>query len=195
MILHVICIAFERVIPLRGLIDSFINQTDPNWDLHIIHDGRAPIGVHQVMNLYKEEPRITFEETANRYGNYGHPNRREGLKQCKGAANDYVLITNDDNYYIPKFVEYFLRECTGNVGMAYCNTIHSYFNYDIMFTRIEECHVDMGSFVVRLDVAQAVGFNHNHHSADGRYAVDCANYCDASQMIIKYIDKPLFVHN
>jgi len=195
MTLHVVCVAYHKPIALRGLVDSFMLQTNSDWRLHILHDGPAPASVLQTASLYAGDSHVAFECTPERYGNYGHPNRRRGLEQIVAPITDFVLITNDDNYYVPVFVEKMLAVCTPRVGMAYCNTVHSYMNYDVMYTRLKECYIDMGSFIVRLDVAQAVGFRHNHHSADGAYAVECAQYCMTQHLEVKYVDKPYFIHN
>ena len=197
MILHVLCVAYKRVLPLRGLIDSFMNQTDARWSLYIMHDGPAPEGVLRVVNdpFYITDGRVHYKETPQCNGEFGHPNRRMMLQDLAGACDDYVLITNDDNYYVPAFVEYFLRECRADVGMLYCNTVHSYMQYTVMYSRVKECCIDMGCFIVRSDVAKTVGFNQTNHSADGAYAEACAAYCRVYRLTVKYIDKPLFVHN
>jgi hypothetical protein len=145
--------------------------------------------------FYRKTGKIFYQETPTLMGEFGHPNRRMMLQNLAGACDDYVLITNDDNYYVPAFVEYFLKEAKSDVGMLYCNTIHSYIKYDIMFTRVKECFIDMGCFVVRSDVAKAVGFNQTNHSADGVYAEACARYCQEHRLKIIYIDKSLFIHN
>jgi hypothetical protein len=172
-------------------------QTDPHWIIHIIHDGPAPQDVKDIISLpqYRDE-RIIYEETPQVNGHWGHPNRGMMLKKLALNHRDYVLITNDDNYYVPKFVKYVLDECDrGAVGMVYCNTVHSYFDYNMLETEIKENHIDMGSFVVKLDVARRVGFNHIHLSADGIYAERCASYCKARRLRMLYIPRPLFVHN
>lgn len=195
--LHVIAVAYHRPIQLRILIDSFLVQTNGRWTLHVIHDGTAPYSVHEVMGLPEyQDPRIKFTETPQVNGYWGHPNRRDGLKQLSLNHRDYVLLTNDDNYYVPRFVEYFLKECRdGKIGFIYCDAIHSYEQYNLFISEVKENHIDMGSFIVKLDVARRVGFNHTHLSADGRYAEECANYCRIRRLGIVHIPKPLFVHN
>jgi hypothetical protein len=79
--------------------------------------------------------------------------------------------------------------------MVVCNTIHSYMKYDILSTQIKENFIDMGSFIVKLDVAQEVGFNHTHVSADGRYAVECLKRCQERGLIPVKINKAIFYHN
>jgi len=193
-VLHVIVTVLGRAIHLRRLIDCFYLQTAGNWVLHIIHDGPASVDVIAVMSAYRD-PRILFECTPQVNGFWGHPNREYGLRKLILNHYDYVLITNDDNMYVPAFVEYFMKECRKpNVGFVYCDTVHSYMGYSILKTQIKENYIDMGSFIVKIDVAKKVGFRHRHLSADGTYAVECANYCRQRKLSLVPIPKPLFIH-
>jgi len=192
--LHVIAVTFRKAIPLRGLIDSFILQTNPSWIIYIIHDGSAPQDVRDVVNSY-DDSRIIFQETELIGEVGGHHNRKRGLDNIPSNSEDWVLMTNGDNYYVPKFVEYFLGNCNNTVGMVYCNTIHSHQEYNLHYSHLVECGIDMGAFIVRLDVAKETGFNHFHFSADGCYAAECKATCERKGLQIIYIDKFLFVHN
>lgn len=203
MILHIIVVAYENPIRLRILLGSFIVQTCPDWKIYIIHDGLASDDVIRVVRTYKElckrlfndKDKIVYQESEKRMGNYGHPNRAAMLKNIKGDPYDYVLITNDDNYYVPKFVEFFLYSCNEEIGLVYCNTLHSYYAYDVHQSQIKEKCIDMGCFIVRLDIAQKTGFNHYDHSADGKYAEECMNNCINNRLRSRYIPKALFIHN
>jgi len=193
--LHVICVAFHRPTPLKILIGSFIVQTNPDWILHIVHDGAAPQQIYEAINSYSD-PRIQFECTPQVNGHWGHPNRGAMLRKLTLNHRDYVLITNDDNYYVPIFVEEFFKECRKPcTGFVYCDTLHSYQKYDVLKTELKENHIDMGSFIVRLDVARKVGFKHRHFSADGTYAIECVAYCIKRQFFVRYIPKCFFIHN
>jgi hypothetical protein len=194
-ILHVIITVFGRAITLRRLIDCFVLQTNPNWVLHIIHDGPPPREIPAVMSLYHDF-RIQYEETPQVNGNWGHPNRQIMLHKMVLNHRDFVLMTNDDNMYVPSFVGEFLKKARNgeNVGMVYCDTMHSYMEYEILKTQLKENLIDMGSFIVRVDVAKKVGFTHIHFSADGTYAVNCAAQCRSGRLACLYIPKPLFIH-
>jgi hypothetical protein len=194
-ILHVICTAYERPIHLRMMVDNFLIQTCENWKLTIVYDGPAPQSIKDVMRLSLNDYRVNFIQTPERTQCYGHLNRKKYLQEIKGSPNDFVLITNEDNQYTPTFVEYFLKETAQNVGMVYCVTIHSYLQYKVLRTQIKENFIDMGSFIVRLDVAQSIGFNHTHVSADGRYAVECLAECEKRGLIAVKINKAIFIHN
>jgi hypothetical protein len=193
--LHVICTAYDRPIQLRRMIDCFLIQTCDRWKLNIVYDGEAPQSIRDVMRLYCEDSRIVFIQTPERTQCFGHLNRKMMLEKITGEPMDFVLITNEDNDYVPTFVESFLKECKLDIGFVFCDTLHSYTKYDILKTKIKENYIDMGSFIVRLDVAKEVGFNHTHFSADGRYAVECATRCKAMGLHSAYIPKAIFIHN
>jgi hypothetical protein len=192
--LHVISTAFNRAIQLRMLIDGFLVQTSPRWVLHIIHDGIAPKDVKRVV-LYYDDNRIDFVRTPKVNGHWGHPNRKKALHDLVGRDNDYVVITNEDNYYAPTFVATFLAKASPKVGMIVCDLLHSSMGYGYVTTVLKEGAIDMGCFAVKYSVAKAVEFNHQHFSADGAYAEDCANYCKKNKLDIVYLRYALFVHN
>jgi hypothetical protein len=196
-VLHVIIVAWHRAIPLRIMLDCFLLQSDARWMVHVWHDGPAPQDVKDVMALPEyQDPRIEYIETPITNGFWGHINRRLALRALPLNHRDYVLITNDDNYYVPDFVKIFMKEARrGDTGFVYCDTVHSYYQYNLLVSEVKENHIDMGSFIVKLDVAKRVGFNYTHLSADGKYAEECASYCKARRLRIHHIEKPCFVHN
>lgn len=198
MILHVIAVAFHRPLPLRILMESFMVQTNPAWRLNIIHDGPSPESIKMLINspLYKD-PRIFYTETDKVYGRWGHPNRKKGISELPFNHHDFVLLTNDDNYYVPTFVQTMLRGCSDNskIGFVYCNTVHNYQNYDVLLTQLKRDHIDMGSFIVRVDIAKKIGFNSFELNADGIYAEQCSDLCRRLHLRITYVNKALFVHN
>jgi len=162
--------------------------------MHIMHDGPAPQDVKDVISSYKDN-RIIFYETELIGEIGGHHNRKRKLDELEYNCVDWVLMTNGDNYYVPRFVEFFLGVCNASVGMVYCNTIHSHQDYNLHYSRLVECGIDMGAFIVRLDVAKETGFNHFHFSADGLYAAECNATCARKGLQVIYINKFLFVHN
>lgn len=194
MKLHVIVTAFNRPTDLKRLLFDFILQSNKEWEIRIIHDGAPPDGIASFIYSLKDK-RISFYNTQAVNGYWGHPNRRLMLEQTKGDPGDYVLITNDDNQYVKSFWEILRRHCGPDTGMVYCNTVHNYFDYEILNTEIRVGHIDMGSFIVRLDVAQKVGFNHTAEVADGFYAEECAAECRSRNMKVIPVKKALFIHN
>jgi GT2 family glycosyltransferase len=191
-IIKVIAVAYQRPVPLQTLCNSFIVQTSPDWELVIVHDGPAPDDVR--VGVPKHE-KILFLESNERNGFYGHPNRRKMLQDIPAGADDYILITNDDNYYVPTYVKFMLSSAVGKPGLIYCDTVHSYFGHDVLKSRLKKDFIDMGAFIVRADVAKAVGFNSDDYAADGIYCEECVSYCQAHGLGTVYLPKPLFVHN
>lgn len=192
--IRIICVAYNRPIQLRTLIDCFLVQTVPTWELNIIYDGLVPDSVQEVVGLYNDD-RIKFFNSRKRLGNYGHPNRRQVLEKLACDPNDFILMTNDDNYYVPVFVEYMTCQATRTVGVVSCNTIHSHFQYRVHESRLVENGIDMGAFIVRAQISKIVGFRYDDFSADGKYAEECANTARAYRMEVIHIPKCLFVHN
>ena len=195
MKLQVIAVAYERYIPLEILCKCFQIQTNPNWMLHIIYDGPVPEGIINIVNPLLKDERIHFYQSAERYQNYGHPNRRMMLQTLQCEMKDFILMQNDDNYMIPRSVEFILNEIKWNTGLVYWNTIHSHMDYNVHISELKENFIDMAAFAVRVDIAKSVGFNYDHFSADGVYAEQCAKECEKKRLKIVKINKCLLVHN
>lgn len=193
--IQIIMVAYERYIPLEIAIRSFIIQTNPNWTLHIVYDGPAPQGILDIVNPFAADGRIHFYQSPERYQNYGHPNRRSMLQSIECNHSDFILMQNDDNYMIPRTIEFILKEIKPNVGIVYWDTVHSHMEYNVHSSELRENFIDMAAFAVRADVARATGFNYDHFSADGKYAEECAATCKARGLHIIKIRKPLLIHN
>jgi glycosyltransferase involved in cell wall biosynthesis len=194
MKLHVICAAYKRAIPLRILIDSFLVQTNPNWMLYVIHDGKMPTDVLGIIKQYNDE-RISFEYTKTRTAHSGFINRDMMIKKTVGADEDFVMSTNDDNYYPPTFVDEMLKLITPTAGIIYCNMIHSHFGYTVLSTILQVYYIDLGAFAVRLPLAKKVGIKASSDIADGLFAQDCLNECNKVGMTTHKTEKIIFVHN
>ena len=191
--LHILCVAYGRPIHLMNICGQFLVQTSPNWELTVMYDGPIPLKVQKSMDIFNDK-RIHFKSSGKRTGVWGHLNRKRMIKELKADDNDFVLLTNEDNMYVPIFVESMLNVANGNTGFVMCNVLHSYIGYDVMETKLKENYIDMGSFAIRVDIAKKIGFNHVNFSADGRYAEDCAKYCSENKIEIIHIKTPIFIH-
>lgn len=194
MKLHVIVTAFHRVIPLRRLICDFLLQTNGGWIMYIVHDGPALKELVDMVNSF-DDPRISLTITKKVNGFWGHPNRAMMLDKIQGDPEDYVLITNDDNQYLQNMVATFRSAFNSAIGMLYCHTLHNYMNYEVLRTKVRVGSIDMGSFIVKLDVAKKVGFSTFVETADGTYAEECAAECNRRKLAVKEINKIMFIHN
>jgi hypothetical protein len=192
--IHVICTAYKRIQTLQVLINCMLLQTLDNWKLYIVHDGPASDEMTKMVEPYLSD-KTSFECTPQVNGSWGHPNRGLMLDKLKANDDDYVLITNDDNYYVQKFIEFMLFQTASNVGIVYCDTLHSYLQYAAHKSTIRKNGIDMGAFVVSYPIAKEVGFKSTVFEADGIYAERCGALCKQRNLKMMYIPKTLFIHN
>jgi glycosyltransferase involved in cell wall biosynthesis len=198
-LIEVICVAYKREGPLKVLVQSFLNQTAANWKLSVLHDG-PDNGVREVMKPFlRERPKqIAYRAGKQRHNDWGHTLRDEGLRN---ATSDYVLLTNDDNYYVPKFVELVTEAIVGsNADVILYDMVHSHERpggrplpaYSYFQTAFRRFEIDIGAAVVRTSLARAVGFRDRTHDGDATYFEDLSH---AANLLICKIDRVLFVHN
>lgn len=198
--LGIISVTYNQNYPLKTLINSLKSQTLQNFDLHIIHDGEWNSEIQK--SLYEEKyisDNIFLHNTETRYNDYGHSLRDWGIKKFHNNYK-YLLITNSDNYYCPKFIEYIFSEIDESTGVVYYNMVHShdqgYGTYSVLVTDFVEYRCDIGSFVIRSDIANDVGFNRRDFNADAFFIKEINEYRKVYKIFdIKKIHKCLMVHN
>lgn len=199
---EVICSAYQRFSSLRVLIQSFLNQTDTNWKLHVLHDGPSR-EFNDLADSYLSDHSgcLRFSSSEKRFNDYGHSLREIGLRESTG---DYVLITNDDNYYVPVYMHLMnmaIERCSPDLIIY--DMVHS---HEFPGNRIQESYaffptafmknsLDMGAGLVRGDLARKSGFGDRGFAADWDYFSSVAYAARNSQMEIIKIPKILFVHN
>lgn len=149
------------------IIESLQAQTHKNWKLYLIHDGPNETGLKEYIESVNDE-RIIYHETESRSSNWGHSIRSEWLQKVKG---DFVVITNQDNYHVPVFIEYMLRGFTPDTVATYCSDmVHSYKAWQIIPCSLRRGFLDCAGVMVRLDKAKETGWNDiTSHSADWFY--------------------------
>ena len=89
MKLHVLMVAYNRPIELMNSCCLFIRQTNPSWDLRIMHDGVPPKNIIDMMRLFIDK-RINFCHSKVRNELWGHPNRKTMLEELKCEDTDFV---------------------------------------------------------------------------------------------------------
>lgn len=176
-----------------AVIASLIMQTYKDWKLLLIHDGPEESGgVAAFINAVNDD-RITYLETPQKVGNWGHAIRSEYINKVK---TEYLIITNPDNYYVPVFLEYMLKPFTPgrNIVASYCSAmVHSYRNWETQQCRLARGHVDCGGVLLKTEAAQLVGWKSLEHSADWIFFADIiARYGVQKWIAVK---GTLFVHN
>ncbi len=188
---------YSRVNELRCMISSLVAQTNPNWKALVVIDNSSEdmyAMFPEIGNLFWEDwwhndDRIKVEFTSVRFNDWGHTPREMG-KQL--ADSQYVIMTGDDNYYMPTFVEELSKITKDNPGMVYWDMVHSHYNYSYFKCVPAFNQIDMGAFATRTDLAKQIKLN-TSYAADGEFVEDFKKKFP-QENIVK-IEKVLFVHN
>ena len=197
--LTVVCVSYKRYKEIHIPINAFLCQTVSNWKLLVIHDGPDEKMRGIVEEYGKSYPNIEYLETEERYNDFGHSLRDIGIRR---ADTEFVLLTNDDNYYMPKFLEC-MFEPINNWGADFvlCDMVHNQRNpgryiqpeYNFFDTYPKKLYIDIGTFIVRTSMAKEVGFRDKSYAGDGTFVEDLINRFP--NMDICKIPKVLYVHN
>jgi hypothetical protein len=193
--IDIITVTYGQDENLKCFINSIKSQTDNRWRLFIIHDGlNEKLKNDLTKNNYLIDEKIVFIEYPNRTQKYGHILRGWGLENL--VNNEYVLITNGDNYYTPNMVNEVLSR---NEDFIYFNCVHSHktinnnnkTDYGFLDAKLNRGWIDIGSAVIKTKVAKNIGFNSTEFAADWFYFEEILK----TRPSIYKIDKVLFVHN
>lgn len=171
------------------IVASMLSQTYENWELHLVHAGPAP---HDYPK-FKDE-RIKFFQMSSNRKNFGHPIRFDWLNKVKAKeiVCDYVLVTNDDNYHVPHFLEKLVTPLDKDPELigSYCSMmVHNYQGgpeyepgpdhdptainitdgYGIIDVRPEQGFIDCACVLFRSEIAGNTGWKSYRHSSDWDY--------------------------
>ena len=175
------------------VISSIKAQTNPNWKIHVVADcPPSKVELSKVVEYFKDDSRIRFTILSKRSNDWGHTPRNFGLTFSK---EEWVVMTGEDNYYTPIFVEEFLKEADKETNFVFCNMVTNYNNnqYAPMRCRIELGYIDIGCFMVRPELAKQIGIEVKYKElADGVLA---DKYIKRFEGKVKQILKILYVHN
>ena len=180
---------YNRIKELHVILSSLVAQIEDNWKATIVVDDKENDRVKNVVSKFDSD-KINYIFLGKRYNDWGHTPRNVG-KQA--STSDYIILTGDDNYYVPTFISELNNVITTEkVGIIYWDMIHNGYNYRHFNTRINDGYIDMGSFATRRDLAQQIDLKKSY-SADSKYVKELVNkFPDEKKVKIKKI---LFVHN
>jgi glycosyltransferase involved in cell wall biosynthesis len=186
---------YNRIDLLMTCISSIVGQTNPNWTIHVVADCPPEEDQLRIANIaayYESDDRIKFSVLDKRYNDWGHTPRNYGLQK---ATEEWVVMTGEDNYYAPTFVENFLSVVRDDVNFVFCNMVHNWVddNYIPVQCEIEYGKIDIGNFMCRTFNAQKLRLKTNINQADYFFIEDYLNRFTEGQII--KIDKILYVHN
>lgn len=203
-LIHIVAVAYEKFNHLTIFVQSVINQTADNWFLTVIHDGPNET-FDSIMKAFqiRNPDRISFFHTDERYNDYGHTLREIGIRRAHG---DYLLLTNADNYLIPRMIEFVNEPIESAVpapDVVMYNMIHSHNtpgfrplpSYSFFETEYRRYSLDMGAAVVKMDLAKRVGFRDKGYAGDATYFEDVQAAKLPEKLAIVKLPMVLFVHN
>lgn len=191
----IIVVSYKKHNELKCLLYSLLSQTYQNFEIIVVHDGID--NNHQIMmNEFLKDDRITYRQTENRYNDWGMTLRNVGLDIATG---DFILNTNDDNYYTPNCLEEVCKVLNDNTecNFIYFDSIDKNFQwqneqqqpYSLFKPRLARLHIDMGQFLVRKDLMENRKFN-SSYTGDGDLVEELKSFINPI-----YIEKVLFIHN
>lgn len=200
LLIHVV--SYQRPLALACLLSSLACQKSYNFDVCITHDGFHEDTLHTVTNWTKtHQINTTLKFTSHRLNMWGHPMRSQMIQECD---HDYIMLTNDDNYYMPPFTQIMMDNLTTQgADLVMCDMIHSHNlpggrpqpPYNLFVTEPRLYHCDIGCFITRTTLAQQVGFTNCDISwADGIF-VDKLMQLNSPPLRWVKVPHVLFVHN
>lgn len=204
--LSIVAVSYERFGELQVFVQSVINQTQNNWKLHVLHDGHNE-KFCSIMEGYRQDNpmRISYECTDTRFNDYGHSLREIGLEKATGK---YILITNADNYYSPKALEFINSAIEHNAqkpDVVMFDMVHSHRNpgirkapsYSFLKVIYKRNFIDIGAAVTETSLAKSAGFADKSYAADATYFENILQkkLGGGSKLIVAKIPRVLLVHN
>lgn len=183
---------YNRVDHLMCLLNSLCTQTNDNWSAHVIADCPPQGTLDKVIRYFKGDDRFTFTILPERYNDWGHTPRNIGLEMAK---EEWVVMTGEDNYYVPTFVDEFLKARSLKSHFIYCDMVHNWLNFEYIHLKSKPImdHIDIGNFMSKTEYARQIGLDVTIAAADGKFVEEYLRKFPEGD--ITYIKKILYVHN
>jgi hypothetical protein len=198
--LSIVVVTYRQPMALQCLLSSLACQVVQNFEVLVYHDGPDAETRAVAERFAETSDRFRYHETPVRHADWGHSLRALGLEEARG---EYLLITNGDNYYVPRFTEFAFEAIErGGLDVVLWDLVHSYSSPG---RRTLRCYtpfrvfpvrymVDIAAVAVRTALARRVGFTDRSHSADATYVEQVLSLADAPIRVGK-VEKTLAVHN
>jgi len=188
---------WEQTHLLKCLLQSIVCQTYSNWEVILVHDG-PNLNHKYELKEFLNDPRFKYYNTNVRYEHWGHYGRILGLEKVTG---DWVIHTNDDNYFTPILLEEIVSVITWNdkTNFVYWEMIlgkyknlhsHNGKDYGHFIPKIQSCYMDWCQFATKTHILKSTPINPKEIAADGVLIEDIK-----SKLTPYFIDKCLSVHN
>jgi hypothetical protein len=193
--------AYRRPNLIKVILHALQAQTLADFRVVVTHDGEDTTML-DVLRATADTLTIPVEYrfSAQRHADYGHTLRDRTIAEC---ASEFLLLTNDDNYYAPPFVEMMFDSVDRYaLDLVMCDMVHSHPGaggrpvpaYSPFAVAPRRLSADIGCFIVRSALAKRVGFRDRTHDGDGTY-IDDLMALGPDMVRWGKIDRTLFVHN
>lgn len=183
---------YNRPNHLMCVINSIFAQRSDKWKIHVVADCPPEGTLDKIMDYFKDDKRIKFTILPERYNDWGHTPRNYGLEH---ATEDWVLMTGEDNYYVPVFVDNMLDAAKPNVHFIFSNMVHNWTNFQYFPINCEPKwgSIDIGNFIVRREYGQQMKLDVTDMQADGKFVEEYLKKFPLKK--VAKINKFLYVHN
>jgi hypothetical protein len=88
-------------------------------------------------------------------------------REAIACEEEYVGFPNDDAYYVPIYLERMVRALDAGYDLVYCDWVWDQAGYQPVTVQPRVGCVDVGGFLVRRSVLQAVGWEDRSYEGDG----------------------------
>lgn len=183
---------YRRTDHLMCIINSIYAQRSDRWKINVVADCPPEGQLDKVIKYFEGDDRIRFTITDKRYNDWGHTPRNIGVEM---ATEEWVVMTGEDNYYAPVFVDHFLNAVSDDTTFIFCDMIHNWLNYEYVHIKsaLEYGRIDIGNFASRTKYAKQVKLKTDIIHADFLFVDEYLRTFPNG--VAKYIPKPLYVHN
>lgn len=182
---------YNRPNHLMTIISSIVAQSNPNWKINVVCDCPPEGSLDKIKEYYKDYNNIIFTLTEKRYNDWGHTPRNIGLEM---ATEDWVVMTGEDNYYVPAFVDEFLKNVDFQTKFMFCDMVHNWVNKEYIYVPAAPVYgrIDIGNFMTKRKFAQQMRLDTKEIAADAKFV---EQYLMKFPGNIVHVKKVLYVHN
>jgi glycosyltransferase involved in cell wall biosynthesis len=191
MRLQFIISSHNRVNNLNNVLACLQSQTNENWNCLVVVDGPNN-SYDKCIEYFSSDNRIEFLFLEKQYKDFGNTPKNIGLQIAK---EEFVVMTSDDNYYVPSFVNEILNNVNEEINFIYCDMIHNGYEYKFFETHHSSHRIDVGIMVMRTNLAKQLKLIENRIDSDGIFCHEYISKFCQNKNSIKKINKILYAHN
>jgi len=182
---------YNRTDHLMCIINSIKAQRSDMWKVHVVADCPPEGTLDKIIEFFKDDERIKFTILPERYNDWGHTPRNYGLEH---ATEEWVVMTGEDNYYMPVFVDNFLDAVDDDTHFVFCNMVHNWTDYQYYAVDCAPSYgrIDIGNFMSRRKYANQLKLRTDIAQSDYLFVEE---YLNKFKGTIKKVPKYLYVHN